>query len=107
MKIEKLIKIFEQILPYYQKAIDENFTYYDIRRSHLEFGLCHFAYTYLNEYINPVFLNYYYELLRNDGFLFKSPFDNYSSEGIQERIDFMKSEIKSLNKLLKQGYTDV
>ncbi len=97
MKITQLIEIFEKLLPIYKRGL--------VKKDHsLRYGLCA-AYNYnFNDFILycTVFSDrgYYKNYLNSYGSLFPNG-------EIQPRIDFMKSEIKNLKKLLKEGYTHV
>lgn len=97
MKITQLIEIFERLLPIYEKGLVKE-------DKSLRYGLCGAYNDNFNDYILyvTVFTNrgYYKNYLGFDSMLF--PIGK-----IQPRIDFMKSEIKNLKKLLKKGYTDV
>lgn len=97
MKIKQLIEIFERLLPIYEKGlIQEDYS--------LRHGLCCAYFENFNDHIlyDTVFTDtgYYKNYLNSSESLFPNG-------EIQPRIDFMKSEIKNLKKLLKEGYTHV
>lgn len=97
MKITQLIEIFERLLPIYKRGL--------VKKDYsLRLGLCRAYFENFED--NTLYFTifdskgYYENYIRGNGYLFR--------EGqIQPRIDFMKSEIKNLKKLLKEGYTDV
>ena len=109
MKITRLIEIFEQLLPIYEKGYNKKYCAVKMSNNYLDFGICCASlYNGITDRFELRYLfdnNGYYGLITNSkGFLFPLP-DNYKD--LKHRIDFMKSEIKSLKKLLKQGYTHV
>lgn len=112
MKIEKLIKVFEKLLPIYEEAYSKEFSEDQIRWSDLDAGLCYTSFHKVNIGISDLFTvgGYYYNLLRSkneDGkicYLFPRP---KTYKDLKPRIGFMKSEIKSLKILQKKGYTHV
>lgn len=109
MKIERLIQIFEQLLPIYEKAYKEKWEYHYLKEEELNTGLCKAAYknNITNDYyeLNDLFdSGYYQKITRITGYIL--PWSK-TWRDLKPRIDFMKSEIKDLKKLLKQGYTDV
>lgn len=114
MKIEKLIQIFENCIPTYQKCVDENWDYNKIAKRNLHSGLCLFVGKRgcRKEYkdISKVFKTYYRNFLRNN-FLFPSALSFYNKDEIRfcikPRLKFLKQQVKELKKLQKQGYTHV
>lgn len=104
MEIKKLIWVFEQLIPIYQKAVDENWGYFKIKKNNLSYGICWASYFLLKEYIDADILRYYKNYLTNRYLFDKAKRNNYKNP-IKKRLDFMKSEIPQLKKLIKQGYT--
>lgn len=109
MKIERLINIFEQLLPIYEKGYKEVYDKIQLIENDLDHGLCAAVMFGLNiEDSNEFTLlfseGYYKYLVEEDGYLFNTP--NIGID-LKPRIDFMKSEIKNLKRLLKKGYTHV
>ena len=106
MEIKKLIKIFEKCLKNYQKGYDEKYSYKQLINNKLQRGICFNAYweNFGNTYILFDNKEYYNKLTDNLGYLFPYP-KNY--EELLPRINWLKEEIKDLNKLLKKGYTEV
>lgn len=116
MKIEKLIEIFEQCIPTYQKCVDENWDFIKIEDEFLSTGICNFcnlkSYCYVYYTIN----NYYkYYLNFNNSLLCITALQLYCNDkqnliikqAIQPRLKFLKQQVKELKKLQKQGYTHV
>lgn len=112
MKIEKVIKRFERLIPIYEEGIKAEEIPYNLRG-----GLCSVDYRLM-----PIFnkkTGYYKNYITESNgyqivFLFPIVVDNYiQSIKIQKekclvpRLNFLKSEIKHLNSLLKKGYTDI
>lgn len=109
MKIERLIQIFEQLLPIYEKGYKEKYSRFFLYENNLEFGLCYTVfYTQeindKNEFFSLFRNGYYSSMEKTDGYMYPKP---KTWQDLKPRIDFMKSEIKDLKKLLKQGYTHV
>jgi hypothetical protein len=117
MQIKTLRKAFERALPYYQKAIDEQWKYIDLYFHDMDYGLCHFLDSKLNVDVYPVFSTHYKNfILCHRTWLFPTPskieYHEESSgsilrDAIQPRLEFLKEEIKRLKKLEKKGYTHV
>mgnify|MGYP001434296421 CR=1 FL=1 len=96
MKIKKLIKVFETLLPIY-----ENIPYTLIHN-----GLCYNAKVYCGTTdLYDIFCRrgYYGNFVK----CCCLPFYFDRTKGTPYRIEFMKNEIKELKKLLKEGYTDI
>ena len=109
MKITRLIEIFEQLLPIYEKGYKEMYGRREIIISFLDEGVCWAARknnitTRYRELADLFEFGYYQKITSNTGYIFPKP-DTW--QDLKPRIDFMKSEIKDLKKLLKQGYTHV
>ena len=106
MKITRLIEIFEQLLLIYKKGYKEKYCFQMMVNNNIDIGMCCASYYGLGDAsLYSVFCKGYYKnLLKSNGYLFPEP-KNYKD--LKPRIDFMKSEIKSLKNLLKQGYTHV
>jgi hypothetical protein len=103
MKIKKLIEIFEQLLSIYEKGLT-------VKNDNLKFGLC---YAYSQEFDDDIL---YSENLFDDNGYYNNyllTFKNckykilFKNGDIKSRINFLKKQIPELEKLLKQGYTDV
>lgn len=112
MKIKKVIKRFERLIPIYEKGIKAKKI-----PGKLEAGFC-----YIDTDLSKIFnykTGYYRNYLTfspfNDGlctFLFPMALDLDTIKEQKEkclipRLKFLKSEIKHLNSLLKKGYTDI
>lgn len=111
MKIERLIQIFEQLLPIYEKGYKEKYNNLQITFNHLQNGMCYAAeknkiiVSWVDFYGIFCNNNAYYSNIRTDKhYLFPTP---ETWQDLKPRIDFMKSEIKELKRLLKKGYTHV
>lgn len=104
MKIEELISVFERLLPIYKEAYENNYGYVKMSEKHLWYGLCLASKQSLDVDITNVMYGYYKNLLSWGCYLFKPP---STGKNVKPRIDFMESEIKSLKRLLKKGYTHV
>lgn len=105
MKITELISVFERLLPIYEKAYKEKWYRKQLVSNHLTIGLCNFELnTFDTGSLYRVVPRYYKNILDEDGYLFPYP-DTYKD--LKPRIDFMKSEIKDLKRLIKKGYTHV
>lgn len=106
MEIKKLIEAFELAIPTYQKAVDEKWSEKEIYFNEMDLGICwHLSCKGICVY--DVFKDYYMRLLK-DGDLFSYYSETKSIyKSIKPRLDFMKSEVKDLKRLLKQGYTHV
>lgn len=104
MEITKLISVYERLLPVYKKAYEENWDYLDLKSSYLVCGICGASNNILGIDLFDLFVDYYYDLVDKDGYLFPR---HQKGRDLKSRIDFMESEIKDLKKLLKKGYTHV
>lgn len=115
MKIERLIEIYTQLLPIYEKGYKEKHDRQEIITNKLDEGLCWAARknnitTRYKELADLFDFGYYEKTTSNTvfsrytGYLFPKP---ETWQDLKTRIDFMKSEIKDLKRLLKQGYTHV
>lgn len=113
MEITKLIETFRRLLPYYKTAYENNYSAWNLIETHLDGGLCYAASNILNVSLYGVTdtqKGYYkhYITVNNcigiPSFLFPVP---ATGKDLKSRIDFMESEIISLNKLLEKGYTHV
>jgi hypothetical protein len=105
MKIQQLIKIFEQLLPIYKKAYEEDWDKRKLDIEEIDCGICWSADVLLkNTDVYDVFETYYKNIIIDGGYLYNLP---SSGKDLKSRIDFMESEIIDLNKLLKKGYTHV
>ena len=110
MEIKKLIEAFELAIPTYQKAVDEKWKYDLLASNKIHWGLCYLFSKSLNINIGDIFLVYYKNYLLPNRYLFEDPHPKLSTKEninkcIKPRLDFMKSEVKDLKRLLKQGYT--
>lgn len=119
MKIKKLIQIFEELIPEYQKAVDENWDYHELVKNNMESGICMKAnhmnydiYQVIEDYYHNLFIGCYTDTLfytanhlrqykTGDGDI------NYIKSCIKPRLKFLKDEVKDLNRLLKEGYTHI
>lgn len=113
MEIEKVIEIFEKCIPYYQKAVDEKWSYNKLKEKSMQFGLCNFVAYKLNTNIVNAFKEHYKFYIIDD-YLVKSPwrFQLYGKKNlikftILPRLNFLKTEVKRLKRLQKQGYTHI
>lgn len=107
MKIEKLIEAFELAIPTYQQAVDENWNLKKLLNMKMHFGICHFVDRTFNMPIYEVFDTYYKNYVDSLGFLYDVTYFNSEISNINQRLNFMKNEVKDLKRLLKQGYTDL
>lgn len=115
MKIEKLIEIFEQCIPTYQKCVDEKWSIIKIRQEDLDAGICCFCDCKLNESIYNAVDKYYkyykeyhdYFYITAKNLYFKKKENLIIKQAIQPRLKFLKQQVKELKKLQKQGYTHV
>lgn len=108
--IEKLIEVFEKAIPLYQKAVDENWKITKLNEMHMNFGICNYVIRKYKTDIYYVFDSYYKNYTSNVGFLFNAPYfyrKNIIENCIKPRLEFMKSEVIELKKLMKKGYTHV
>jgi hypothetical protein len=116
MQIRRLRKSFERALPYYQKAVDEKWTYIDLYFEDMDYGLCHFLDGKFNVDVYPVFSKHYKNFLLSRTWLFPTPsqleYDGKHNslmlkEAIHPRLEFLEEEIIRLKELEKQGYTHI
>lgn len=98
MKIEKLILIYQQLLPIYKRNEEITVT-----------GLCNNASKFCNsrDLYNVFSSNGYYKnYIDKFNYRLNAP-EPSTKEGKLFRINFMKNEIKELKQLLKNGYTEI
>lgn len=110
MKIEKLIEIFEQCIPTYQKCVDENWDFRKIEKEDLESGICRFCNLKLDCSVYNVFETYYKYYSSYGDYIFRPAYlvkDIFIYVSIIPRLKFLKQQVKELKKLQKQGYTHV
>ena len=107
MKIEKLIWVFEQLIPIYKQAIDGKWGYGKLQEENLCCGICWASKEVLGIDIYKTINNYYTHYLNCRLNLFEQPNKVYIKIPLQKRLDFMKSEIPQLKKLIKLGYTHI
>lgn len=107
--IETLIKVFQEAIPVYQKAVNENWSYSSLSFNYLEKGICYFSGSNFNIRIVEPFKRYYANYINESYYLFNIALcsTNEIEESIKPRLEFMKSEIIELKKLLKRGYTHI
>lgn len=103
MKIDELISVFERLLPIYEKAYKSKYPPQKMDKLGIDLGLCFAALRIMNVDIYQTMDEYYSNCMKSTS-LFPYPKDY---KGLKTRIDFMKSEIKSLKRLQKRGYTHV
>jgi len=108
MKITRLIKVYEKLLPIYKKAYEEDLDMVPLIRNGIGSGLC-FASIYhcgvgVHQLMSKWTNGYYKNYINSSGYLFRPP---KTGKDLKTRIDFMESEIKSLKRLIKKGYTHV
>lgn len=105
MKIEKLISVYERLLPIYREAYKSKSL-----SGIVDSGLCFAVLATIGSEAFYEFGTvmqgdgYYKKLINRNGYLFPKP---KTYKGLKPRIDFMESEIKSLKRLIKKGYTHV
>lgn len=107
VEIKKLIGVFEKLLPLY---IEQHQRKILVHPFHV--GLCLAAigslsvddFDLIGSTMDRYEGGYYINIINSKGLLFPAP-KRYSD--LKVRIDFMKSEIKSLKRLMKKGYTHV
>lgn len=112
MKIKKLIEAFELAIPTYQQAVDEKWDYRKLAIRDMEKGLCFYMVNQLDIYISNAIWGYYEHFLDSRGYLFSvsnsfQTAEENIKEAILPRLNFMKSEVKDLKRLMKKGYTHV
>ncbi len=108
MKITRLIKVYEKLLPIYKKAYEEDWDIVLLVHNRIDFGLCYAScciygvdiHKTMSRWANGYYKNY----INSSGYLFSLP---KTGKDLKTRIDFMESEIKSLKRLIKKGYTHV
>lgn len=109
MKIKELIKCFQQLIPQYETILlTKNYDLNDISNKHFANGICRAAIWKSDHSLGNVFdryKGYYKNYIDIYGYLIGSSAG--TMEGIRFRFKFIKSEVKELKKLLKQGYTHV
>ena len=113
MKIKEVIKLFKKVLPLYKNAVKT-----EVMHEYLKNGICYAVskiYTDKEYYkIIDIFggKGYYENYVSADGYLFPTrnwrECNDYDIEdSIKPRLEFLKTEIVSLQKLLNKGYTDI
>lgn len=116
MKITKLISVFEKLLPAYKIAYKKNVDHDTLINLHLHQGLCFAADNIFNADLIGVMdyeYGYYKNYIKVKGRGFFSSYPMYlfpkptKGKDLKTRIDFMESEIKSLKRLQKIGFTHV
>ena len=117
MEIEKVIEIFEKCIPYYQKAVDEEWYYHQLIAKNMQFGICCFTRETLNISVSSLFVTstegHYHNFKNKDYYLFGTAneymfnADNITNNCIIPRLNFLKTEVKRLKRLQKQGYTHI
>lgn len=112
MEIEKVIEIFEKCIPHYQMAIDEKWSYHILERNNMAYGICILAVLRFEAPMSicDVFKKHYKSYINKCGYLFMTSWDggsNYLNKSILPRLNFLKTEVKRLKKLQKQGYTHI
>ncbi len=118
MEIKTLIKIFKKCIPAYQKAVDNNYSYYLLQSNALHKGLCNYVECKLKiddrivEQFKDLFLkNGYYKNFVEDYYLFQIALFHLGRKDIEfcikPRLEFLKQQILELENLAKQGYTHV
>ena len=113
MEINKLITVFENLIPIYQKAVDSNATKEELKNLQLHFGFCHLADVKLGICLYDVFEEYYQNYKKGKLYLFstvawtKLDEPELLKKCIIPRLNFLKEQVIELNKLKKQGYTHV
>lgn len=114
MEISRVISIFEQCIPVYQKAVDNKYNYHMLRDIKMNNGICGFVAKRLGVHICEDFI-YHYKNHIAFNYLFPTPFDlwliDYESVIIEicilPRLNFLKTEVKRLKKLQQKGYTHI
>ena len=114
MKIKTLIKVYKELIPYYERAVENK------KNSYLSLGLCYAAYFICNKCIHGLFDHdgYYRHYIDEKSMFLKGSSRNLSiiklykfsgstMKDIKLRLNFMKQEIIELQNLLSEGYTDV
>jgi hypothetical protein len=118
MKIEKLLNLFKKLLILYKEAYNKKYDYFTLYKNGMNQGLCNCSYKNYNIDIYSLFSKegYYKNYVDNHCTLINMPlvckaiFYNQKSihkKCILPRIEFLKKEIKSLQKLLDKGYTHI
>lgn len=115
MEISKLIEIFNECIPTYQKAVDENWGYNKLVSKNMERGLCLFVLVNNFGDIYSIFdenVDGHYHNLLNDGGSYLFPTSrhlvvDYIEKCILPRLNFLKEQVIELKKLQKKGYTHV
>lgn len=102
MKIKTLIKVYKELIPYYEKSINTGIVHKD-----LDYGLCMAASRLCDKYIYDLFYpkGYYGNYIGPSNYL-KTESITFIKR-LQFRLNFMKQEIIELQNLLSEGYTDV
>lgn len=117
MKIKEVIRIFGLVAQDYRLAIQRDWDYDFIEHhTRLNHGICVASRFYGNN-ISSIFNNqgYYKNYINNiTNYLCITPFliknkeySNIVEKCFKPRLEFLETEIKSLNKLLKKGYKEI
>lgn len=110
MEIEKLIEIYQGVLPVYKKGYNGKYKMERIINAGLDGGICHVV---ADVFDTGTALDccqlfsekgYYKNYVGTGRMLFPTP---NKWKDLKKRIDFMESEIEDLKKLQKKGYTHV
>jgi len=106
MEIKKLIEIFKKCLVNYEKGYNEKYSLNQLIITRLSYGICKNCLHTTDEEIYDLFNidGYYDKYIGQKAYLFPLL---KSYKGLLPRINWLKEEIKDLNKLLKKGYTHV
>ena len=105
--IKKLIDVFEKTIPIYQDAVNNVYSHSFIIAENINIGICSYPYLKLKIDIYDTINRYYRNYIFN-GLLFPTYRQSRSIEqSILPRLEFMKSEVIELKKLLKKGYTHI
>lgn len=114
MEITELIKVFEKLIPVYEKAVEDNLNADECKLLNIHHGICNAALIICNNSrVYSIFdedEGHYKNFLvkKLNGYIAPTLFNTTGvKKCLQPRIDFMKEQIVELNNLLKQGYTDV
>ena len=111
MKINKLINVFNKLIPVYRQAVDEK-----LKNPLLYDGICNASIWILSIDVSEVFKTYYKNYIsktthaNQDGSYQRKdtlscPYGVRTRNAMQFRLEFMKQEVKELKLLKKQGYT--
>lgn len=105
MEIKKLLKVFKELLPIYEKAYKSPLmSEGDFDNKALSRGICHASFEILGVYIYETIRTHYENYINREELLFPYPKTN---KDLKPRIDFLKQEIPYLKGLIKKGYTHI